>query len=221
MKHAKHHKSAPGKEAMTAERRTWDLTDGLRFIKSNLDKLAKSSAITAFAGPSKENPSRLLQNCISDRNDAPGKEAITAERRTWDLADGLRFIKSNMDKLANSSAVTAFAGPTFAGPPKQNPTKIVQECINDRHAYAHVMLETVQGGRAQRGKWESGSVTAEGSRSCLAMMVSKYSKLQPNRRRPEAAAPPAPPAAYHLGGQKPAVASVWIKTTKHGAWEPG
>ncbi|KAJ3152002.1 hypothetical protein HDU89_001649 [Geranomyces variabilis] len=69
VKHANQSKSAPGKESMTAQRRTWDLADGLRFVKSNMDKLAKSLAVTAFAGPNKGNPSRLLQYCISDRNE--------------------------------------------------------------------------------------------------------------------------------------------------------
>ncbi|KAJ3162202.1 hypothetical protein HDU88_007125 [Geranomyces variabilis] len=52
--HANHHRSAPRKEAITAERRTWDLADGLRFVKSNMDKLAKSLAVTAFASPIRE-----------------------------------------------------------------------------------------------------------------------------------------------------------------------
>ncbi|KAI8586578.1 hypothetical protein BDZ88DRAFT_288145 [Geranomyces variabilis] len=120
LKHADHHKSAPGKEAMTAERYTWDLADGLQFIKFNMDKLAKSSAITAFAGPNKENPSLC------------------------------RPIEAEPD-----------------------------ECIDDRHAYAHVMLRQCEAAVLDK---EVGEWIGHGPRlaSCLAMMVTKYSKLQPN-----------------------------------------
>ncbi|KAJ3152005.1 hypothetical protein HDU89_001652 [Geranomyces variabilis] len=54
--YAKVHKNESGKADLTAERRTWDLTDGLRFIQENIKRLVSSSGVTAFAGPKKENP---------------------------------------------------------------------------------------------------------------------------------------------------------------------